>query len=298
MVMSGCPRYLIVLHPGAEGGAGRAHVARILDHAPEIRVGSRIVELRSVDEACDVLSAAEAEVVPVAAGGDGTVNLIAQAVRQVRPRAALMGVLPLGTGNAFAHGIGIGVLPRAIAALRARVVRPVDVMCTTHAASPLALVSLSLGFEAAFLRDYARWRGYSRLGAGAAALLRSCAAHHDDVELTLDGAVFVPAGRRVYNAGLYNLPCYAAGRIIWPDADGADGEAEAVAALSVRTYWRILRRGLPTARTRVDGDPLVRRWRTARVQTSGPVQVDGEVVSGGAFDVRVEAAGLSVLVAS
>jgi hypothetical protein len=63
-----------------------------------------------------------------------------------------------------------------------------------------------------------------------------------------------------------------------------------------RGLWRTLHRGLRTARPSAHGDPRWRRWRRARFEADGPVQIDGEVVSGMEFEVAIESRGLSVLV--
>jgi diacylglycerol kinase (ATP) len=59
----------------------------------------------------------------VVAGGDGTVGFVARALAGSARR---LGILPLGTFNNFAHGLGIPAgLDRAIAVIKADVTRPV-----------------------------------------------------------------------------------------------------------------------------------------------------------------------------
>ena len=127
-------------------------------------------------------------------------------------------------------------------------------------------------------------------------LLRVAPRSSTGIEITVDGESLIGPAERVYNAGFYNLPFYGFGRLMWPDADVTDGAAEAVVCRSGSAYWRVLRRGLRTARPE-DGDPACRRWHRARFRADGGVQIDGEVAAGGDFDVRVEPRGLTVLVA-
>lgn len=101
---------------------------------------------------------------------------------------------------------------------------------------------------------------------------------------------------RTCNAGLHNLPYYGFGWLMWPEADGADGVAEGVVCLSWWSYWRTLLTGLRTAQPTRRPTLRTRRWHRAHVDVVGPVQVDGEVVDGGAFDVLVEPRAMQVLV--
>jgi len=89
----------------------------------------------------------------VAAGGDGTVNAVAngmlRATNGVLPTSKL-GVLPMGTGNVFAANLGIpGDLGEACAVLCEGNARRID----AGLASPLPGVSLPSKKEAAFLGD-------------------------------------------------------------------------------------------------------------------------------------------------
>jgi diacylglycerol kinase (ATP) len=287
------PRLVVLVNPGARDGRAPARLARALV-AAGLSHSADIVPVHSRGEARAIVRGLAADAIPVAAGGDGTVNLVAGAMWEERCNRP-MGVLPLGTGNAFAAPLGLGRLSRAVAALHGNVERAIDLLVTTHPGAPVATVSLSAGFESRFLRGAAplrTWRRWVAIlrGAAQAALGRTTG-----IALETDGEQLVMVDEAVYNVGLYNSPCYGFGWRMWPDADASDGFAEAVVCCSARRYWRVLRRGLATARP-LDGDPRVRRWSTARFESAEPLQVDGEVVPGARFEVRVEPRALRVLV--
>jgi len=283
-----------LLHPGAGSGRAVRILAKLRSANPLLRERSDVVIVRGVPEAVRAIGEGGEGTLAVAAGGDGTANLVAQALLQAAVPGSVLGVVPLGTGNAFAHSLGVARLDVALNTLVAGSAHRIDVMRTSHPRLPLALVSLSMGFEASFIRHYTRWRRGGRPLAGAMAAA-AAAWSSQAARIDLDGEPFVERGFPVHNAGLYNLPCYAAGRVMWPDADGEDGWAEAVACRGRREYWGILRQGLPTAAPRLRGDPVARRWRSAEISVDGPIQVDGETAAGWTGSAWVEERILPVL---
>ena len=257
-------------------------------------VPARTVVARSFAEAGDFVEKLASDEIPVAAGGDGTVNLLARALRAAGKADRPLVMMPLGTGNAFGYRFGHGTVPGALLAIETGTPLAIDVMTTTHPDFPLALISISAGFEARMLASVPRGLWSQWIGL-IPALLRVAPRSSSGIGVTVDGESLIEPAERVYNAGLYNLPYYGFGRLMWPDAEPADGVAEAVVCGSGRAYWRVLRRGLRTAQP-VDGDPSSRRWRHARFRADRDVQIDGEVAAGGDFEVRVEPRGLTVLV--
>ncbi|OLC70594.1 MAG: hypothetical protein AUH78_20545 [Gemmatimonadetes bacterium 13_1_40CM_4_69_8] len=289
-------RVVFLVNPGAGSGRVLARLHAALAPAPQLVARARTAVVRSLEEAGEVVQGLAPDEVPVAAGGDGTVNLLARALRAAGMADRPLATLPLGTGNAFGHPFGLGTVRGALRAIEAGTPRLIDVMTTTHSELPLALVSISAGFESRMLAAVERrpaWRRWLGLVPG---LLCVATRSWTGIGVTVDGEPLVRRAEQVYNAGLYNLPCYGFGWLMWPEADATDGEAEAVACLSARAYWRTLHRGLRTAQPSADGDPRWRRWRRARFEADGPVQIDGEVVSGMEFEVAIESRGLSVLV--
>jgi hypothetical protein len=100
-----------------------------------------------------------------------------------------------------------------------------------------------------------------------------------------------------YNVGLYNMARYAFGRLVLPEAVPDDGRCEAVLHLQARQYVRTVLRGLKQSDMGFTGQTVYRRWRRAEISTAHPVQVDGEPVRGGTFQVYVEPRGVQVLAA-
>lgn len=282
---------------GAHEGRTRKQISRILRNAKRHDGGQEVRFVGAVDEVCACLDAASPDTIPVAAGGDGTVNLVAQAVRRYGPRGGPMGILPLGTGNLMAHEMGVGSAACAIDVLLHGTARALDVMVTTHPQAPIALMSISIGFEARALHRLARWRRWGRpmgiLGWTAASL----GPRRKGTSLSVDGESILACDRAYYNVGLYNMARYAFGRLVLPDAVPNDGECEAVLHLQARQYVRTVLKGLQRSNTGLAGGTVYRRWRRAAISTAHSVQVDGEPVRGGTFEVYVEPRGLQVFAA-
>ncbi|WP_457420465.1 diacylglycerol/lipid kinase family protein [Roseateles sp. P5_E7] len=130
-----------------------------------------------------VRRAREADGIVVAAGGDGTINGVAQAVLG---SGCSFGVLPRGTFNYFARTHGIPTeLDAALRALLTETAVPVQVGLLN---GRVFLVNASLGLYPQILEDREAWKqqfGRNRLvafGAGIATLLRG----HRSLRLTVE----------------------------------------------------------------------------------------------------------------
>ena len=283
--MPDAPPLVLLCNPDARLGRTLARARALLAGAPDLARRAEAAELGDRASAERAVAAIPTGAVPVVAGGDGTAALVAAAWLRAGRGAEPIGLLPLGSGNALAHALGVARREAALAALRAGTVRRLDAMATTHPDAPLALVSLSAGLEgrlmtlAAGARRGARWLGLLRRGPG---VLRAAAA----AEVELDGVGFSSAGEALVSVGLYNLPCYGFGWRVWRGAEGGDGVAHAVAVDTLSRYARVILRGLD-----LDAPPPAgvrhRPWRTARVRSASPWQADGEAVPPGAFEVTL-----------
>lgn len=267
---------------------------RLLSAAPELQ-DSETVPVRSVDEATAALEKLEAGTVAVAAGGDGTVALMATALRNSGREDTPLGLVPLGTANILAHELGVEEPTTALRALREGDLGRVDIMCTTHPAAPVSLVAVSCGFEGRFMSYFQGKRHLGR-GAGAIAGLFLSWGGHRPILLELDGEVVVSPDDRVFSVGLYNTRCYAWGVVMSPDADVADGWGEAVVYESRGAYLATVGAGMKLVSQRPSSGVVRRRWLSARIETEGPFQIDGESVASGSFKLTMEAGALRVVV--
>jgi len=278
-------QFLIVARRGALGGRRRRELHAAVAATPALQARATLLAVDDVHDLQEAAARVSDDTVLVAAGGDGTVNMLVTALWSLSRALPVIGVLPLGTGNAFAHAMGVPAMSAVVAALLGGHVRVIDLMETTHPDVPVALMSLSVGIEARFIRTYSRWRTWGRPLGMVAGTAAACSRGTDDVTLTADGHALVGPGDRPFGAGLYNTRCYAYGRVMFPDADPGDGQGEAVVYPSARSYLRAL-----LHRTRFDANdsrPVVNRWRRAQLDTTGPIQVDGESRPGGAFEIRL-----------
>lgn len=282
--------FLVNRTAGASRGRAIADRAAALCRATGARVA--LAPCDSMEEARALVRGLGPDTVPVAVGGDGTANLVIRALRAEGMCERPAGLLPAGTGNALAHSLGVADVESAVTALVYGVVRPIDVLTTSRDDAPLALVSISTGFEARFLRHLSRGRRGSRLWSAGMGLALSLGRGDRGARIVLDGAEFLSPKRAFYTAGLYNMPRHAFGRSPVPEADPRDGLAHAVVYGRAHSYWRAWRRGAPPVET---PDVERRAFRRARIESPGLLQVDGESVAAGSMEVFVEREGARFL---
>jgi len=285
-----------------------------------------------MDDARRAVEALPTSAVPVAAGGDGTVGMVVAAVLEAGGAGRTVGLLPLGTANLLARDLGMRSVGAALEGLFAGTPRAVDVMRTDRGDAPVALVSLSTGFEGRFVARYDASRRYGRpIGALAALTTLAAAAAvggpgrprgegsaggaarrpgggdagRGDTHgagsgqlLEIDGQRVVDAGNPAYSYGLYNTTCYAGGFVMAADADLGDGIGEAAVYRTRAAYVRSALDGLRGGRGVTRPGVLRRPWTSALIASDGVFQVDGEVVPGGEIRVELVPAGVRILTPS
>jgi len=184
----------------------------------------------------------------VVAGGDGSLHAVVNALaRQDRLDSTPLGLIPLGTGNDFARGVGIPLDPEAAARLIASgkttstdlIVDDTGLVVTNNA-------HLGVGAEAS--RAAHKWKPrLGRIGYALGALSAGYDPQFVRVSVTVDGREVVRR-RRVAQVAIGNGSNVGGGTELIPGADPADGElvvivSRARGALRRFAYVARLRRG-------------------------------------------------------
>lgn len=273
-------RFVFLVNAAAGTGKAPKRLDALLARNAEIAGRSRIVRSSSPAELDAALRLTDDEM-PVAVGGDGSLNALVTLLDKRGELRRTIGIVPFGTGNATAHTLGLRSPAIGMAALLRGVTTPLDVIRTSIPRAPIALVSCSTGFESGFLRRYAALRYRSRQWAGWSALLMNASKKIRGVSLTIDGVPWVTPDDLVHNVGVYNIPHYAFGKVMWRGVRTDDGLAIAARVSSPLSYWNLMAFGITaplernTAETRLPGVRTI-RWHSAELTSPTSLQVDGE----------------------
>jgi diacylglycerol kinase family enzyme len=261
--------FLLVLNPGSGSADDVGELAR----EARSRLGAvRSIELASADLPGAVDEAVAEGRVVVAAGGDGTVNAVAQLV----VGKGTLGVLPAGTLNHFARDLGVDDTDAALDALAAGRTRTIDVGKLNGRRYFLNNVGIGLYPEMVYRRDRVGQRAGKWLAAARAAvrLLREgrpvtgTIIADDDPRILFAWMVFVGNNRfgtapgRIgqrerIDEGILDVGLFLAG------PRGARRSSVAWRVLRSRpweTSTRVIRREARRVEVRLDGDPRWMSW--------------------------------------
>jgi diacylglycerol kinase (ATP) len=285
---------LIVANPYSGSLENKRHVAALAEALR--RAGFEPKELWHRAERTAELAApdlAEKWNCVVVAGGDGTIA----ALINERPRVPVA-VLPLGTENVFAGAFGFtSDEERLVSAVARGRVRSVDL---GHANGRLFSSMIGVGFDAEVVHRLALWRAHGRrlkrvtywsyVGRILEAITRYS---YGPIVLEADGVRVEGT-----HAFVFNLPRYALGLPLAPDARDDDGRLNWV-VFERPGLWNLLLYLWATARRRhlLRGD--VHHGTATRLRITSqqplPVQVDGDAAGQTPIEVEVVPAALRVI---
>jgi diacylglycerol kinase (ATP) len=160
----------------------------------------------------------------VAVGGDGTIQEVVNGVLEADARAAI-GIVPVGSGNDLARGLGLPTDPaEAWTVAIGRVTRAIDVAHATNGEGRRRWFASAggIGFDAQVATAMASRRGWQSGRAGYLLTTLSELRRFDNcaLRIVLDGEVLE---RRALLVAIANGPYYGGGMRIAPDASPDDG---------------------------------------------------------------------------
>ncbi|MEJ6493083.1 MAG: diacylglycerol kinase family protein [Actinomycetes bacterium] len=234
------------------------------------------------------------DLIVVACGGDGTVNL---AVNSLPDMNIPIAVVPLGTGNDFARFIGIKNPGEGIRILRSGVAAELDHgMISLPDGQTRNFVGVaSCGFDAQVNERANRYRGPTgTLKYLVALLVELSKLSARELDIRISGEEI--RKERMTLVAIGNTSSYGGGMKMCPTAVADDGllEVTFVAEVSRRVLLRVLPKVFWGTHVL---HPLVTQTSCAKIDISGeafPVYADGERVGVGPVSVHVVAGGLRV----
>lgn len=230
--------------------AGGAEDDRV-QAARAVLAGYGMVELRPTEDAAD-LDRAVAELDGrrlVAAGGDGTLHVIVNRLHaQGRLGEVPVAVIPLGTGNDLARGLGIPLDPEAAARVAAEgTSRQLDVLVDDRGERSVNAVHAGLGAQAAE-RSAPMKPGLGPLAYPLGALIAAVGERGWELQVALDDGPLWARGERVLMVGVGNASSIGGGALLCRGAAPDDGQLDVVVVGAVGPAARVafgaaLRRG-------------------------------------------------------
>ncbi len=275
----------------------REEIAQAVSHLTGAGWQMEVVSSDSVqqlEEATRAAVAAEMEVV-IVAGGDGTLNVAAQALAQ---RRTALGVLPIGTGNIWARAMGIPLdLPGATRVLLSGQVAQVDL---GRADGRYFLFVAGIGFDGSVMRDLnpRTKRRLGRLAYVVAAVVEAVKLRGVEATISVDGRIL---RQRVLMVVANNVRMYGGVLPLAPNAYVDDGLLD---------IWVFRGQGMLSAAAHAINILMGRHSRNPGAQfyqsssisvdarNSLPIQLDGDYFGTTPTSVKVEPKALRALIPS
>jgi diacylglycerol kinase (ATP) len=269
-------RYALVVYNPTAGARRRRRVEAMLDGLAKLGCRTKLLRTGGRGDAENAARQAGANGFDliIAAGGDGTVNEIANGLA-ASEAAVPLAVLPLGTANVLAAEIGLDASPEAVLAMiakgRRRTIR-LGVADGRH-----FVLMASAGLDSAVVQgvNLELKRHTGQFAYGFEAIRRALSYPFPELTATIDGTEYKARMVVVCKARCYGGPFQAA-----PRADLSDGLLQVV-LLERPGLGALLRYGLALATGRLPFLPDVRIVAAERLKLSGPLsaplQADGDL---------------------
>jgi YegS/Rv2252/BmrU family lipid kinase len=226
----------------------------------------------------------------VVAGGDGSLHAVVAALfRRHDLEGAVLGLIPLGTGNDFARAMDIPLDTEEAARLLVEgVVRPVDLIVDEVGGVVVNHVHVGAGAQAS--RRASRWKerlgkvGYKRLNLGKlgypiGAALAAVKPPYLRLRIEVDGEVIVDLDQPVLMVAIGNGPTVGGGAELTPHADPRDGKVDVMISRALGPFARVGYAAQLAVGRHPERDDVI-YLRGSRVSVSGEefyCSADGEI---------------------
>ena len=205
----------------------------------------------------------------VAVGGDGTVKLVAEMIKETPMR---LGIIPAGSANGLAKELGIPADPDvALDVIVNGLVKKVDAVKINE--KELSFHLSDVGMNALLVKYFEESETRGLWGYGRSLLKMLWYKRRMRVSITTDDNIYK---RKAYMVVLANAEKYGTGAVINPDGNVSDGKFEVVV---VRKLHLLTIVKAVLARKRFDPE-RIEVFRTKKVvlrfQQKAPFQIDGE----------------------
>ncbi|HET9871794.1 MAG TPA: diacylglycerol kinase family protein [Propionibacteriaceae bacterium] len=268
----------ILLVTNVQAGTADEGLAAALD-ALRSDADVEVCRTSSADDLDNVLRRRQSRIL-VVAGGDGSLHSAVEALnRRDELEAVVLGLIPLGTGNDFARGIGIPLDPAAAArvVLQGRAGK-VDLILDSVGGVVVNNVHAGVGVEAS--RRAAKWKQrVGRAGYVLGLLHAAFRAPYLRVRVEVDGTVIADGDRPVLEVSVGNGATVGGGLPLNPAADPQSGRLDVMVSFAVGSVERV-GYGVDILRSRHTERPDAVHRRARTVTIAGEpfhCSADGEI---------------------
>jgi len=210
----------------------------------------------------------------IAAGGDGTVNEVARALRDT---ATVLGILPVGSGNGLARHLDIPLDPvEALAIIeRGRILK-----CDYGTVNDLSFFcTFGVGFDAAVSEKFARQKRRGKLSYVKSAVEEYINYSPQTYAIEVNGVTLT---QKAFLIAVCNASQYGNNAYIAPDASMSDGLLD-VTIVHAGNRLETASVGIDLFTGFINRNARIHTLRTSRVvitrSVDGPAHIDGEPVT-------------------